>query len=217
MTTKRRFPLALAEVTAQSLLDLLAPACQRIEVAGSVRRGRQDVGDIELLCVPRFEVQRDLFGQPVERVSLLDRRCLELIRSGHLDYRPNKAGALTFGPMNKLLLHQGTGIPVDVFTATAENWGMFLFVRTGPAGFIRQAMGRFRALGMAGHAYGGVTTASGEVVNCPAEEDVFNLLGWDWLPPEARRDSFYQEKQSWARVAAARTEREGPDGDSPSA
>ena len=217
MTTKRRFPLALAEVTAQSLVALLAPACQRIEVAGSVRRGRQDVGDIELLCVPRFQVQRDLFGQPVEKVSLLDRRCLELVRSGHLDYRPNKAGALTFGPMNKLLLHQGTGIPVDVFTATTENWGMFLFVRTGPAGFIRQAMGRFRVLGMAGHAYGGVTTASGEVVNCPAEEDVFNLLGWDRLPPGARLDSFDQEKQSWARVAAARSEREGPDADAPSA
>ena len=131
MTTKRRFPLALAEVTAQSLVDLLAPACQRIEVAGSIRRGRPDVGDVELLCVPRFEVRSDLFGQPVERVSLMDRRCRELVRSGHLDYRPNKAGALTFGPMNKLMLHQGTGIPLDLFTATAENWGMFLFVRTG--------------------------------------------------------------------------------------
>ena len=217
MNTKNRYPLALAEVTGQTLVDLLAPACQRIEVAGSIRRGRQDVGDIELLCVPRFEVRRDLFGQPVERVSLLDRRCRELVRSGHLDYRPNKAGALTFGPMNKLMLHPGTGIPVDLFTATAENWGMFLFVRTGPAGFIRQAMGRFRALGMAGHAYGGVTTARGEVVNCPAEEDVFNLLGWDWQPPEARLDSFDQDKQSWPRVAAARTVREGPDGDAPSA
>ena len=52
MTAKSRHPLDLAEVTAAVLVKLLAPACERIEVAGSVRRGRLDVGDIELLAVP---------------------------------------------------------------------------------------------------------------------------------------------------------------------
>ena len=38
MTTKQKFPLALAEVTGKSLVQMLADTCERIEMAGSVRR-----------------------------------------------------------------------------------------------------------------------------------------------------------------------------------
>ena len=186
MTTKTRYPLALAEVAADSLVRQLQGSCEKIAVAGSIRRRRPDVGDIELLCVPRPSGV-DLFGRQVPGDSQLDRRCRELIAAGILDYRPNKAGAVTFGPQNKLLVHKPTGIPVDVFSAQELNWGMALVVRTGPADFNIWMMKRFRQLKMLGHAYEGVSKG-GKMVPCPTEERVFELLEWPWVRPEDRRD-----------------------------
>ena len=186
MTTKIRHPLALAEVAADSLVRQLEDSCQKITVAGSIRRRRSDVGDIELLCVPKPS-GLDLFGRQVLGDNQLDRRCRELIEAGILGYRPNRVGAVTFGPQNKLLVHRPTGIPVDVFSTEASNWGMALVVRTGPAGFNTWMMKRFRQLQMLGHAYGGVSR-DGEELPCPTEELVFELMEWPWVRPEDRRD-----------------------------
>ena len=185
MTTKPRFPLPLAEVTGQAVMRMLADCCERVEIAGSVRRQVFEVGDIELLCIPKAGGV-DLFGAPVASESLLDQRCRELIDEGLLTPRPNKLGATAMGPMNKLLVHPGTGIAMDVFATSAENWGMAMMVRTGPAGFNVRMMSRFRELGMAGHAYGGVTRG-GEELQCPTEERVFELLEWEYLAPWARK------------------------------
>ena len=61
MTTKPRFPLPLAEVTGESLIRMLAGTCERIDMAGSVRRKVFEVGAIELLCIPKAGAV-DLFG-----------------------------------------------------------------------------------------------------------------------------------------------------------
>ena len=40
-------------------------------------------------------------------------------------------GAVTIGTVNKLLLHPATGIGVDVFVTSAENWGMDVVTGAG--------------------------------------------------------------------------------------
>ena len=192
MTTKPRFPLALAEVTGQSLIRLLGDSCERIEIAGSVRRRQSEVGDIELLCIPKAG-EMDLFGGPVASESLLDQRCRQLIDQGFLAPRPKKLGAVTIGPLNKLLIHPATGIGVDVFATSAENWGMAMVVRTGPAEFNVRVMARFQEPGIAGHTYGGVTS-EGEELQCPTEERVFELLEWDYLEPWMRMNGRFGQK-----------------------
>ena len=187
MTTKQRWPRDLAELAAQVLIRQLEDSCERIEIAGSIRRGVDQVGDIELLCIPRWRQAKNLFGDVVEVKSLLDERCADLVARGVLDYRPNINGVVTFGPQNKLMTLRGTGIPVDIFTAMQKNWGMAMMVRTGPKDFNIRMMARFQALGMRGHAYGGVTPAGAqEEIPCPFEEGVFRLLQWPYKPPEAR-------------------------------
>lgn len=79
MTTREKFPLALAEATGKSLIQMLADTCERIEMAGSVRRQVFEVGDIELLCIPKPGAV-DLFGEPVGSESLLDLRWTRLVR-----------------------------------------------------------------------------------------------------------------------------------------
>lgn len=58
----RRMPLAFAQRAGLHVLKLLAPYCDRIQVAGSVRRLRPEVGDLEVVCIPALIPVRDMFG-----------------------------------------------------------------------------------------------------------------------------------------------------------
>jgi len=168
--------LAKAKKIAKELVDLLRPACLVIEIAGSIRRRRPEVSDIELLCIPRF----------VGGVDQLDRELGSLMLQHILGHRRNKRGRIMYGPKNKLLLHVPSGIGVDVFSSTESNWGMSLFVRTGPKEWNIKAMSRFSELGMRGHAYGGISAQDGSEISCPDEETVFRYLGWAYISPERR-------------------------------
>lgn len=173
---------------AEDLITLLRPVCQRIEIAGSVRRKKALVGDVELLAISKTSPAYLSFTPDRPRMEFLhlDARVLELIAKGILDYRLNKKGSRTYGRLNKLLVHVPSEIPVDLFSTTAENWGMAWVVRTGPRELNIKMMSRFKALGLKGHAYGSVEGPGGEVYPCPTEEEVFRLLGWPYRPPERR-------------------------------
>lgn len=201
MSDKQRFPLQLAELVATSLISDLAEACQRIHVAGSIRRRRQDVGDIELLCVPQAGPP-NIFGEPTPTCTLTDsvsEATRQLMGRKILTLRKSAEGKTAFGGHNKLMVHVATGIPVDIFSTPRENWGMALLVRTGPAEYCQQVMSRFIQLGMNGHAYGGVTDRRGQEVACPEEEDVYRLLEWNWKEPALRG---LQGDERWAGVRA---------------
>ncbi|MDP2946096.1 MAG: hypothetical protein Q8N61_01425, partial [bacterium] len=71
-------------------MELLATSCERLTIAGSIRRRKPDCGDIELLAIPRLGYGRDLWGKDLnllEGVSLLDHRVFQLIQMGVLGYR----------------------------------------------------------------------------------------------------------------------------------
>ena len=182
-----RYVLAAARAVGAQLVRLLEPHCKRIEIAGSIRCQRPDVGDIELLCISKVTSVADLFGDIATNCYMLDEALGTIVEDATvLQKRLDKRGRATFGEQNKLMVHVPSGIPVDAFSASVENWGMSQLVRTGPVEFNRRVMARFRELGMKGHAYGGVTDPEGNEIACPDEETVFRLLGWPWMPPEER-------------------------------
>lgn len=186
-TKSRTWPLAEAREVAEGLITLLRPACERIEVAGSVRRKKELVGDVELLAISKTSAHGQMtFDRPRKVVSALDVRVGELIAKGVFAYRLNTRGYRTYGDWNKLLTHVPSGIALDLFSATVANYGMSLVVRTGPKDFNIRMMARFRALGLRGHAYGGVTGLDGLEIACPTEEEVFRLLQWAYVAPEKR-------------------------------
>ena len=185
-TTERRWPLAEALPIAQRLRTRLSCACARIEIAGSIRRCKRDVGDVELLAIPRLtSYQANFFGL-ARAYDHLEEWVKTLIIAGDLAYRPTTHAARTYGKQNKLLIDTVTGMSVDIFSTTAQNWGMALMVRTGPKDWNVRFMARLQQLGCRGHAYSGVTGADGVEHNCPDEETVFRFLGWAYIPPESR-------------------------------
>jgi DNA polymerase/3'-5' exonuclease PolX len=53
-------PLEYAREMAGALVEILAPACERIEIAGSVQRQKSKPNDIEIVCEPKLTDLCDL-------------------------------------------------------------------------------------------------------------------------------------------------------------
>lgn len=170
--------LKKARAIAERLKALLEPSCQRMEIAGSIRRRKPEVGDIELLCIPRF----------VDGIDLLDEMIKGLVAQGRLDFRLNKLGRRVYGPKNKLmLLHLPSGIEDDVFSTDEHCWPVALVVRTGGEKTNKEIPTRALKRGMRFHAYGrGFTLADGSELACRSEADVFKAVGLRYLEPWER-------------------------------
>jgi len=191
-----RIRLAEAEALAEELRTLLGPVCLQIEVAGSVRRQRPDIGDIELLAIPLWQTRLDLFGESNQPpISQLETLCAELIRDGTFELRLDVNGRHAVGPKYKRLRFRGTG--VDLFTAHPDNWGLLMVIRTGPAGYSKRLVTPQRHGGwLPGHLVvkdGFVWSLAaehkpGEKVPIPNEGSLYALLGREFDQPEDRRD-----------------------------
>lgn len=168
--------LARARAIAEELKSLLAPECDKIEVAGSIRRRKPFVGDIEILAVPKY----------VDGVDQLDEEIKKLMAERLLGYRRNVRGSISYGPKNKLLVHLPSGVGVDIFSTDAERWWVSLVVRTGGEITNRRIATAAIRKGWHLQAYGhGFTTPQGDVV-CRSEEETFRAVGLPYLPPERR-------------------------------
>src|SRR5437667_1873324 len=120
----------------RELVSFLKPHCMRIIVAGSLRRRKEFASDIEILFIPRFVTEPDPgdFLGATLLVNATERAINEgLLLRNILAIRPNKNGVAAWGEKNKLGLHPESGLAVDLFTATEENWFNYLVCRTGSA------------------------------------------------------------------------------------
>ena len=185
---KPRFARETALAVAESLRAALAPGCERIEIAGSLRRRKATVGDVELLYIPRH-------GETVAPGEMLSAPCdlsslaiAELETAGRLARRLKTTGAETFGERNKLMLDVPSGIPVDLFATDAASWFNYLVCRTGGAESNVQIAGRAKARGYRWNPYGeGFTRLSdGEVFAMASEADVFAFVGLPYREPWER-------------------------------
>lgn len=123
--------LAAATQLARRLTDALSPVCERVEVVGSVRRKKSHVGDIDLLVIKRRGL--DLFGEPDGSPAddLLVRWAAEgriIPRNG---CKPGWKHASFSVPARPEL-------KVELYACEADNWGLWLAIRTGPPGLSRQ-------------------------------------------------------------------------------
>lgn len=189
--TDGRMPLADAERLAEEVVALLASATTRIEVAGSIRRRKADIGDIEIVAVPRIVTGIDLFGDPDPdtRMNRLDDECSALLTMHALEMRRTN-GRTAWGTKYKRASYQG--FPLDIFSVTEPaQFGVIYVIRTGPADYSRLLVTDRRHGGMmpewAVVRDGAIRhRATGEVIPTPEEEDVYRVLGIEPLSPEVR-------------------------------
>lgn len=184
-----RVSLHYAARIAGRLLELLAESCERLEVAGSIRRGKETVKDIELVAVPKFLDVRDMFGQVTRRVNLLEQSLGGMVAAGALAV---PAGVKNAGErMKKYDLARTTPVMrLDLFIVLPPaQWGSVFTIRTGPGDFSKWLVTARRFGG--GMPDGmvqldGALYRDGQVVETPEERDYFAALGLPWLEPKKR-------------------------------
>lgn len=158
---------------ANDLIAMLSPFCERIEIAGSLRRKNSNVNDIEIVCIPKREAS-GLFGNllyPVKGfVKVIDSFC-KVIGEAEGRYTRRNLGE----------------IEADIFMCTEENWGYIMAIRTGPASFSHRVLAStWKKKGFVGAEGMLYNRTSGKPIAIREERELFRLIGLDYIPPECR-------------------------------
>jgi DNA polymerase/3'-5' exonuclease PolX len=170
--------LKFAREIADKAVEQLRPYCERIQVAGSVRRCRPEINDIEIVLIPKTRYLHEI-------KTLLD---------GWAKIK----GEFPCKYTRRLLPE---GIECDIFIVAHETWGLQMAIRTGPAEYSHRVLASGWAV-KGYHSEGGVlypvkydsgaTTKEASLdysrpVYLREEEDVYKFIGLPWKDPEERR------------------------------
>lgn len=168
--------LKQAEKIAGQVVEQLDPHCERIEIAGSIRRGKAEPNDIEIVCVPKSVSYFDLIGY---RESCRPNAFITTVKSfGKIIKGDPWEGKYTQIDLGKIKL--------DLFCARLENWGLILAIRTGSRDFSHHIL----ASGWVQRGYksvDGMLTKNGKPVPVYEERELFELAGVKWVEPEQRQ------------------------------
>lgn len=192
MSSKIKHPRAKAMGVAKELTAALRELCEpeRFIFAGSLRRMKPEVGDIEVVYVPRVELlpdPSDLLGNPIPTVKF-DVQLEAWLRSGVLKKRVGEKGGTAWGAMNKLAVHVASGIGIDFFQANKRNFWTVLVCRTGSAESNMRICTAAEARGEKWNPYLGFEDRrTGDLLFVPdSEESLFAHVKLPFLPPRER-------------------------------
>jgi len=117
------------------VVEAMSPACDRIMIAGSVRRAKPEPKDVEIVYSPRMQSERvDLFSYgDVPATEALIR---DLVNRSfwNFDKQVKRNGPL-YKRMVQCPLASGEPVVIELFRANHDNWGYILALRTGPGDF----------------------------------------------------------------------------------
>lgn len=177
----RMMALADADGVADEILGLLRPWCLRCEIAGSVRRRRPSVRDIQVVAVQHVwrGMATDLFGRvgDKEPARLLWDLLDALEKEGRL--RQTKRG-----PLYRQVLYRGE--KADIFTTAPQNFGWTMLLRTGSRDYSAGAVRRLREVGCRSEGCRIYRDRDGSVLETPEEADAFRILEVPPLAPSRR-------------------------------
>lgn len=182
----------VAKYYADALVEQMRPCCERVEIAGSLRREKPEVKDIEIVCIPRV-VQREsstgLFGDPhIFTENLLFQWAIGRMH-GVYWIKPGTSEIVAWLPKEDGKYWRGLidgKIKLDLFLATPRNFGAIFLIRTGSADFSQAVVTRAKQQGKP--CVDGFFTLHGVPIETPEEDDVFRHLGLQYVPPIHRHD-----------------------------
>jgi len=159
---EKRFKLAVAEAEAESLVAFLRDKGQ-VVVAGSYRRRRDTVGDLDILVTSK---QGPAVGDKLVRYD-------------------NVADVLAHGPTRTTVLLR-SGIQVDLRAVPEESYGAALLYFTGSKAHNIALRGIANARKWKLNEYG-LFSGKRRIAGA-SEEEVYRKLGLAYVPPEMRED-----------------------------
>jgi DNA polymerase (family 10) len=164
---ERRMLLDEATALAQHLLSFLRshPACERAQVAGSLRRQKETIGDLDLVAASRDQkALADAFAEA-----------------------PFVDEVLAHGP-TKVFIKCG-GVEADLRVVAPEAFGSLLHHFTGGQAHNIALRERAVKMGLNISEYGLAKAGTGEYEPVATEEEIYARLGLSYIPPELREDT----------------------------
>ena len=167
-----RFLLDAADNAAEKLVEYLRqiPGIERVTTAGSLRRGRETVGDLDLL-VTGPGCAADCVDAVVEQVAAYP-AIVDLIAKGQ----------------NKVSFHLRHGMQVDVRMLPEESYGAALQYFTGSKAHNVAIRQRALKMGYTLNEYALARLEDGGMLAAGTEGEIYAALGLDWIPPELREN-----------------------------
>jgi DNA polymerase (family X) len=168
-----RFLISTADEAAQKLSAYISEAGRSVESvtpAGSLRRGRETVGDLDMLVTmrPGNDKQKD-----VDAVA------------AHILKYPGIQQTLAHGE-NKVSVLLASGLQVDVRLLDKESFGAALLYFTGSKEHNVALRGRANEMGWTLNEYALTTLKGGKVIARKTEEDIYSKLKLEYIEPELR-------------------------------
>ena len=176
----RRILWADADTLAQALLEHLrqCDSIQRMEMAGSYRRGRDTVGDLDILVISTDSDRvMDWFGEFPERAETIARGS------------------------TKMSIRLANGLSVDLRVVPAESFGAALQYFTGSKdhNVVLRGMARQRGLRINEYGVFRVEDEEQQYLAGQEESDVYATLQLPYFPPELRES---RREFDWAEHGA---------------
>lgn len=173
--------------TAEDFLSRVSECCEMASIAGSIRRLKPRVKDMEIVVQPVFDT--NLLGDvDYDSPTKLDHLLDEMLADGTLEKRPREVRGerqYVWGRKYKAGIYRS--IPLDLFIVIPPaEWGAVFAIRTGSADFSQALVTMARDQGLQckeGHL---VNMATGETVHTPSEKAFFREVGAHWREPQNR-------------------------------
>jgi DNA polymerase (family 10) len=152
---------------AQSIAARLAgvPGVVRVAHAGSLRRGRETIGDLDILAATRDPDPLMAVFRGLDEVA-------EVLLSGDTKTSVRLAG----------------GLQADLRAVAPEHWGTALQYFTGSQAHNVRLREIAQKRGLSLNEYALTRAADGRAFTCATEEEVYDRLGLPHIPPELRED-----------------------------
>ncbi len=167
-----RFRIDIVDEEARRISAYLLnfPGIERVTPAGSLRRGRETAGDLDLLatgpaCVP------DQTADAVEYVAAYP-GIHDMIAKGE----------------NKVSFHVQQGLQVDVRLLPTGSYGAALQYFTGSKAHNVSLRQRALKMGYTLNEWALARLDDGTPVAAATEEEIYAALGMEWMPPEMREN-----------------------------
>lgn len=189
--------LKTATQYANEFIELISNGCDHIQIAGSIRRQKADVKDIEIVVVSKRveSLAYDMFGNRCQENDsvdfLLDDFISEAISKDKFDYDPKLKRD---GDKYKRFVYRG--VAVDLFIAEPDNLGNILAIRTGNAEFSRALVTQRRHGGFMPpwlkQKDGYLWSVNNRVI-CETEADFFTAIGIPFVEARDRNETTVNE------------------------
>jgi DNA polymerase (family X) len=168
-----RFLLDTAEIQAQKLIAHLSTfaGIDKITPAGSLRRGRETVGDLDVLVTGKCCVDDE------QRAQLL----------AHIIKLPGLMEVIAQGD-NKVSFRLRSGMQVDVRTLSPDSFGAAMQYFTGSKSHNVALRQRALKMGFTLSEYSLAELETNKPVAGKTEEEIYSKLKLDYIPPELREN-----------------------------